>query len=180
MHSVSLSNAVYARLQKLAIPFVDTPETVIARLLDQAEKTGLTERIGKNALKVATSTYSSESLPPLVHTKLLAANFDGEVLEKTTWDGFVRLALLAVLRKVNNVQELKRISAANLVQGKKEDEGYKFVSSHNFSYQGVSAEDAVAIIRRCAKGTNSRASFEFEWRDKEGAHLPGQRATVQI
>lgn len=180
MYSISLSNALYARLQKLAVPFVDTPETVIARLLDQAEQTGLMERVAKNSVSVANSTYSSESLPPLVHTKLLAAKFDGEILDKATWDGLVRLALSVVLKKVKTVQELKRVSGANLVQGRKETEGYKFVSSDNFSYQGVSAEDAVAIVRRCAKGTNSRASFEFEWRDKPGAHLPGQRAAVQI
>lgn len=182
MPTIELSDADFQRLQKIAVPLVDTPETVIRKLLDSYERTN-----GKapppSTLPSASpgpKHYDARSIPPLTHTKLLAGEFDGVRPQRTTWDGLVRLALVRVWEKSGDVRELKRMAGANVVGGEKHDEGYKFLPSHGFSYQGVSAEDAAKIIVRCARALGCGACFEFEWRDKPEAHRPGQRAAVRV
>lgn len=180
MRQVEIADSDYVRLQKLAIPFVDTPATVIGRLIDQYE-TMLNAPADQEAPKPnGVTRYSAAQIPPLVHTKLLDAQFAGQKPLKMTWDSLVRMALENVFAHASSVSDLRRLSGANVVEGQKEDEGYKHLREHNFSYQGVSAEDAVNIILRCAKTLNCQVDIEFEWRNKEGAFMPGQRAIVSI
>jgi hypothetical protein len=109
----------------------------------------------------------------------MAAQFNEMAPDKINWDALVRLALTQVLDQFKTLKELRRCSGANVVQGKKSDDGYKFLASHGFSYQGVSAEDAAKIVIRCASALNCGLYFEFEWRNKEGAFRPGKRGVVK-
>jgi len=153
---------------------------VFARLLD------FYESIDKETQPVPpqappNSTFGAQSIPPMVHTKLLSACFGGVEPEKASWDALVRMALIKVLEANNkDVAELRRLSGANIAPGKKETDGYKFVPSNGFSYQGVSAEDAVEITVRCAKALHQSVVMDFEWRNKDGAYKPGERATICI
>ncbi len=67
-----------------------------------------------------------------------------------------------------NFEHLRRISRATVRFGRKEDDGYSFVQSKNFSYQGVSASYAASIVKRCTTKLDCQASFEFEWHNKAG------------
>ena len=60
-----------------------------------------------------------------------------------------------------------------MVQTRKADDGYKFIEKLGFSYQGVSAEDALKIVERISKFLSLQWRIEFEWRDKPDAFLPG-------
>lgn len=180
MQNIEISDDNFQRLQKVAIPLVDTLNSVITKLLDSYEKNNSNhnnniKKIGDNYEK-----FESDKIPPLLHTKLMSARFNDLVPEKTNWDSLVRLALKQVFDKYKNVGEFYRLSGANVVDGQKNDEGYKFVSSHKFSYQGVSAEDAAKIVVRCAKALGCKAFFEFEWRNKDAAYRPGKRGAVEI
>lgn len=90
------------------------------------------------------------------------------------------MALSKVFQKVQSVAELRKISAANLVAGEKSDSGYRYQSDFGFSYQGVSAEDAMKIVARCARALNAHGHVDFEWRPKEGAHKPGEAARIEF
>lgn len=125
-------------------------------------------------------SYSSEIIPKLRFAKLLDASFDNTKPEKNNWNEIVKLALIKVMDICNNVNELKRISGANVVATSKEDSGYKFIQTHNFSYQGVNSINAAEIVQRCASYLECNASLEFEWRFKEGAFNPGERTLLII
>lgn len=181
-HTVEISEDNFKRLQRVAIPIIDNPNSVITRLLDSYEKNNTINNSTLNK-KMDFDNYEkfgSDKVPPLLHTKLMSAHFNGLVPERTNWDSLVRLALKQLFDKYKSVEDLRRFSGANVVHGPKSNEGYKFVSSHRFSYQGVSAEDAAKIVVRCAKALKCRVLFEFEWRDKEGAYRPGKRGRVEI
>ena len=119
-------------------------------------------------------------IPPLTHTKFLDGKLEGVSPDKKSWDSFLLIALNAAFERLNDVDELRRVSGANLKNGRKEDEGYKFLSDKGYSYQGVSAEDAMKIVHRICKHFNWRCELEFEWRDKVDAFLPGSRAQLNI
>lgn len=181
MPTIEITDHDFARLQKVAMPFIDTPATAFTKVMDAFERSTGTADQAK-ASEVAPSNlpvYHHDNLPPLTHTKLLDARFGGVQPERSAWDALVRLALVEVRNKVGSIQDLRKMAAANVVDGQKDDEGYKFLPAHDFSYQGVSAEDAVKIIFRCAKGLKVDFSAEFEWRSKEDAYRPGERARLE-
>jgi hypothetical protein len=180
MPTIEITNADFARLQKLATPFIDTPATTLERVLDFYEANGADTASAHEQSLVPSSEYNERNIPPLTHTKLLDATFGDLTPEKMTWDSLVRLALETVLQKVGSARELYSVSGANVVEGKKEVNGYKFVPNRNFSYQGVPAEDAVKIVARCARHLGIEARIKFDWRNKEGAYRPGEQASLKL
>ena len=181
MRQIEIFDPDYQRLQDIAVPFVDTPATVIARLLD--EHGPLNGAVGEAVAASGGDTdaliFGPESVPPLTHTKVMSAIFDQQAAQKPTWDALVRAALIRTKRSYATVEELRRVSGANIVAGSKDDEGYKPLNGNGFSFQGVSAEDAIKIVLRCARALRCPFSVEFVWRDKEGAHRPGRRGIIQ-
>lgn len=175
---IEIGDDEFVRLQKLAEPLVDTPGTVVARLLDFYEKQ-VAAGVKENALDHAGPVFGI-NVPSLTHTKLLWAEFDGRKPDRTTWDALLRLALEGAALRARGFDELRRISGANIVQGTKTDQGYKPMPQLGLSYQGVSAEDAVRVITRIAGHLGVDCQFEFEWRRKNGAFRPGERALGNI
>ena len=185
MRTIEITETDFGRLQKAAVPLVDTSATAISRLLDYYEQ-------GNGTSSPATSpnppdhgeyerkvlTFGIEDIPPVVHTRLLSGRFNGRDLDKVKWNNLVELALLSVLDSHSSPSDLARISGANIVQGEKQTDGYKYVPNGGFSYQGVSAQGAIDIVVRCAKTLRCEVRIEFEWRDKDNAYRPGERAIL--
>jgi hypothetical protein len=180
MPNIEITDADFVRLQKLATPFIDTPATTIARVLDFYEENGPVLKTPSTTSSPNGTEYSERTVPPLVHTKVLEADFGGKAPDRMTWDSLVRLALNKTLEKAASARELYRLSGANVVEGKREVDGYKYVPKQGYSYQGVSAEDAVKIISRCARHLGETVKVEFEWRNKDGAHRPGGRGILYL
>jgi hypothetical protein len=187
MPTIEISDADFRRLQEIAEPLVDSPADVCRRLLDLWFQQ---QEAPASALTVADASeihvYRESDLPALakkkalLHTKLLAGRFGDRKPEKQNWDALVRLALVAVIDEHKTVEDLRRLSGANVVSGRKTDEGYKPVQQYGFSYQGVSAPDAVEIILRCARSLKQSVYVEFEWRNKAAAYRPGERAAIRF
>lgn len=181
MPSIEISETDFQRLQKIAVPLIDTPRSIMTKLLDTYEKAHGAQSAGSVPRSQAgIGRYGFSNVPPLTHTKLMAAQFDTVAPSKTSWDALVQLALTRVIEEYQSAKELHRLSGANVIDGKKQDEGYKYLPPNDFSYQGVSAEDAAKIVVRCAKALGCSASFEFEWRNKDAAYKPGQRGIVEV
>jgi hypothetical protein len=181
MPSIEITDTDFQRLQKFAVPLIDTPTSAITKILDKLEGlNGTTPMKPRIISHSSVCEFGAGNVPPLVHTKLMDARFNGAAPEKINWGSLVRFALTTAMAHCKTAKDLHRLSGANVVQGKKETDGYKFVPSHGFSFQGVSAEDAAKIVVRCAKALGVTASFEFEWRDKESAYQPGERGIVRV
>jgi hypothetical protein len=175
MMSIDIFKSDFNRLKAIAEPLVDTPASIVSRILDAYQVYEMPEpkHLSDEQLPMVFSV-----IPPMTHTKLLGAQIENRAPEKVNWDGLLRLALEIGLEKLGGFSDLKRVSGANMLQARKSDDGYKFVERLGFSYQGVSAEDALKIVERISKSLSLQWRIEFEWRDKPDAFLPGQRATL--
>ena len=171
---IDIEAADFDRLKALAEPFVDTPATVVRRLLDS-----YSAGIQRETKPVVFRKRFAE-VPPLTFSKLLSARIGSRSPDKFTWDALLVLALTIGKKELGDFESLKRVSGANLMEGRKEGDGYKFLPSWGLSYQGVSAEDAMRIVNRICRWLELSWEIEFEWREKEGAFLPGQRARVTM
>lgn len=171
---IEIEAADFDRLKALAEPFVDTPATVVRRLLDSYSASVQRE------MKPVPFRKRFSEVPPLTFTKLLSARIGSRSPDKSTWDSMLVLALIIGKKELIDLDSLKRVSGANIVEGCKDEDGYKYLPSWEFSYQGVSAEDAMRIVNRICKTLGLSWEIEFEWREKDGAFLPGQRARVTM
>ncbi len=181
MPHIEISDYDLTRLKRIAEPLVDTSATAFGRVMDFFEAHhGRAIQRSATVSENTARAFSPEKLPPLVHTKLLMGGFANRAPDKHTWDSLARLALTVTFDKHSDVESLRRVSGANVVAGKKADEGYKAVRDYPFSYQGMSATDAATCVIRCARVLKREAVFEFEWRLKEEAYAPGVRGRVEI
>ena len=111
--------------------------------------------------------------PSLSHTKFVSGTFAGIAANAAAWNGLLAQAIEMAHQRLGGINEIRRVAAINLVDGEKLDEGYKYISSLNISYQGVSAIYAARHIGELAKALNVPVDIEFRWRTKDEAAFPG-------
>ena len=172
MTKVELTDETIARLKALAEPLVDTFDTVIGRLLD-AYSLGIPSRPQSSGADLR--DFNPVHSPDLKHTKVLSATIDGEDIPRGTanWNGILNLAVAIAARRSRNVDELRNRLLVNFVQGRKEDEGYRFLDDINLSIQGQDANSAWKAALHIFRAYRVQAAVTFTWRDKHDAAHPG-------
>ncbi|HET6375034.1 MAG TPA: hypothetical protein VFF88_03210 [Methylocella sp.] len=181
MPSVDLSEATFKRLQALAKPLIDTPDSVIDRLLDHYEDAGpgrSSPAVNGGKDPAAMIRLDPAQVPSLTHTKLRKASFGGRELARPNWNELVRTAIEAGLERFGSADELMRMTDARIVKGAKTDEGFSPLAGRGISVQGVDALDAWRIAYGLARKLSVPIEVIFEWRDKEGAAHPGEIGTI--
>lgn len=178
--NIEITHSDFERLQKLATPFVDTPASVISRLLDEHYSTddnGIEKPVTNMAI------YHSENLPSLRHTRVKSGRMNGKMPKKNQWNSLVELALqeASLMGKIdlNSLQNLKSECNLNVAKGQKTDQGYAFIPELDISYQRVSAEHAGNVLTRFASWLGCELEIEFEWRQNEDAFNPGGKALIR-
>jgi hypothetical protein len=177
MPKIEISDATFARLQGLAVPLVDSNDSVIAKLLDDRENGRLSHPNG--AQKPARSAiepreFTAASPPGLTHAKMLSGSVNGNPIKDVTWNGFLVETIRQAKTAARDESELRRVVPVNFnVQGKKETEGYHFYPDIDLSIQGKDAKTAWLGAYSIAQQLGFRIEVEFQWRRKDGAAFPG-------
>lgn len=181
MPDIRVSNATLERLKALAEPFVDTPETVIARVLDHYKQSQSTENSTAekdvNAPATPATRFDALNAPDLTHTKLLSAVVDGR--EASRWNDVVNEAHRAAMGRVNDFNKLSKLSKSQIVKGQKSDRGYHYLEDLDLSIQGIDADYAFKNALHLARNLAFPIRVEFEWRHKPGAAYPGTRGVLE-
>lgn len=183
MPVIRIPDPVFERLQTIAKPFVDTPATVIERLLDFYDS-----RTPKEAQAQSTVTHKDRSFvtvttdfdphdpPSLKHTRVLKAEIGG--LEALGWNELVQMAHRQAAAKLKDTNSLRRATRSNIVIGQKETDGFHYISDINASIQNVDADKAWRNALHLAGNLRLSISAEFEWQEKVGAAMPGKRGRL--
>ncbi|MGD0290680.1 MAG: hypothetical protein ABSC63_13615 [Candidatus Binataceae bacterium] len=173
---IEISDVTLARLQKFAVPLIDSIETVIEKLADAYERNQSPQPNGggKPAQSaVEPRQFDAKSPPSLTHTKLLSAKLNGSQPREVKWNGMLIEAIRLAKAKAQNHDELRRLVSVNFVQGKREDDGYHFFPDMNLSVQGQDANAAWKGAYQIAQQLGISIEAEFQWRAKDGAAFPG-------
>lgn len=179
MLNLEIKQSTFERLQQHAEPLVDTTDSVVNRALDALEH--------KNGSAAPTADSSFEEhqidpkrLPDLTHTKILDALLDGERVDKPNWNYLVDRILILAMNQFQNINELRITCPVNMVQGRKNNEGFRYVSEIDISVQGIPANEACRALVIAAQRLNLHLEIKFVWRSKEGAAYPGERARLRL
>jgi hypothetical protein len=172
MPDISIQQSTFERLQRHARPLVDTVDSVINRALDALED---------DRPAASSSGEMRFSTPPdVTHTKVLDASIEGTPLLRPNWNRILDEAVRHAMRIYRDFDKVRLLCAANIVQGRKEDEGYGYLPDIDISIQG---QDANAACRACvalAQATGLALDIGFVWRQKTGAAFPGVRGRLVI
>lgn len=181
MPQIEISNQTFERLQAIAKPFIDTPGSVIDRLLDRYDVLSKSSEftIKEEVLPTRPMVFDPGQPPDLTHTKLTRAAFGVNDLQRVNWAELVRVAHETAYASVQDFAHLRQLSSAHLVKGKKEDEGFTPMRGMDFSIQGVDTNGAWKIAYGLARKLGVSIEAHFEWREKEGSMHPGQAGTLK-
>ena len=179
MPEITIQQATFERLQRYARPLIDTPDSVIQQALDALEQLAG----GHTVLAPVPDQehrIDQRRLPKLTHTKILDASIDGESIPKANWNSLLDEVLRRAMKRVGNIERLRKLCAVNMVKGRKEDEGYSYAREVDLSVQGQDANGACRALVMLAQALGMTLEIGFMWRLKEGASHPGERARIHI
>lgn len=158
-----------------AEPLVDSPGTVIDKLLDYYEKnTEQPSTVNRQNASGSLIKFDTEKSPDLTHTRVLAANIGGLELENPNWNRIVYAAHAQALKGAKNSILLAESSTANVAIGRKEDEGYRYLPELSLSIQGQDSNSAWESIVNLAKEFDFPIEVRFKWRDRKESAYPGE------
>jgi hypothetical protein len=172
---VSLPEHLFARLQKLATPLVDTPASVIEKLLDYYEERH--GRVSPEPPNANSRLMDPEHPDDLRHTRVLHASFCGE--KAGNWNELLQVAHRVAFRKASSYDALRLMTIANIVSGEKTDSGFVFLRDIGISIQNVESNKCWRDALHLGKNLNGNIEVTLQWRDKEGAAHPGEVAVMR-
>jgi hypothetical protein len=183
---IQLTDSTYRRLQARAMPFTDTEESVIVRLLDDTEKA----MRGNDSAPVVVPSFRSSlassdgarvvdpnNPSDLSHTKVITANFGSRTGDK--WNELVSIAHEEALHKLGSFDGVRSASISAISNGNRDDSGFHFQPKLGFSIQYVDANHAWKHVLALAKRLGVKVEVKFLWRDKKGAAFPGEYGALR-
>ena len=180
MDNIAIDPVTFERLQRHAKPFVDTPDIIINRALDALERSEGHPGLSQNA-KTVDQEIDPQALPDLTHTKILDASVAGQSIVKPNWNRLLEELLVRGMEQLGDFDMLRRMCPANMVKGCKVNEGYRYLSEVDISFQGMSANDACSALVTVARSLKIEIKIIFMWRpNKDGALYPGERAQLSL
>lgn len=178
MKSIQISNELYRRFEKLGVPFVDTHESLMDRLISFGEIHSQSLQDQAKSGRVLSEqklSFSFSEPPNMTHTQILSWKLNGKALRQKTWNNIIE-ELLCILHEQNI--DILHQSSVNVKKGNIRDKGYKHIPEIGVSYQGLSAEDAFRAIKEFSEKYKLDVSIRFYWRDKPNAQFPGTEAVI--
>ncbi len=159
---------------------MDTPDTVVNRALDALDQLAGAPAPANGHGTESERRIDPRQLPNLTHTKVLDAAIAGAAVARPNWNLLLEEMLRLALKRVGAFEKLRRLCPVNMASGRKEDEGYSYLSDIDVSVQGQDSNAACRTVVTAAQGLGIALDIGFMWRPKKGAAHPGERARIQI
>jgi hypothetical protein len=178
--SIDLTDELFARLQKHAVPLVDTPLTVITRALDALEA-GDEDPVSP-VTSAGPRSFNPAAPPNLSHTTPRRAEVAGQALPRgeTYWNSILFAVLNEAAKKGTSAQDLIELLTIPCVQGEKEGSGYRYLPQAGISVQGQDANRAWKQTYRIASSIGVPVQVLFVWQDNPKAAMPNSTGSFFV
>lgn len=183
MPTIEVPDSLFVRLQRLAIPLVDTTTTVLERLVAEAERRRNephSARGNGTAGIQAVDEFDADTPPDLRHTRVLRARFGDRPV--SGWNNLVHAAHVEALSRLRSLDVLRGATKSNFMMGRASSEdtkrGFRYVPEIDISIQNVDAEHAWSNALRLARHLGLEIRVDFEWMQKSDAARPGKSGAL--
>lgn len=141
-HAIELPDDLFAKLQKHAVPFIDTPVTVIERAVRALEEGDEEPRATPTSTEER--TFNPAAPPDLAFTKPRRAIVAGKVLPngQTYWNNIMLAVIKAAAERGVSTEDLLALITVNCAPGERHDNGFNYVEQAGLSIQGKNANGA--------------------------------------
>lgn len=175
----TFSDTLYEKLQRLAVPFVDTPESVITALVDaELDRRARSSSAQPQATASKSRNLDPDRHPSLTHSRLLSARVDGKPLHRPKWNTLMDFMHVLARKNLGSFEAVQRVTSARVQAGRYEENGFQYLPDADLSIQGVDANLAWDHSLRLARHLKVSLEAELEWRVKDGAAHPGETAVL--
>lgn len=178
---IDIPDELFAKLQQHAVPFVDTPLTVIEKALEAlaaANGSALIDRPAEPHVRA----FNPAAAPDLAFTTVTAAKIGGTMLpkSKTYWNTVMYALIDEAAKRGHSKSEIEALVTVNHVDGVKYDSGYKFVEAAGLSLQGQDSNAAWKQAYQIASAFGIALCVEFYWPDEPKAAMPNTAGSFAI
>ncbi|CAG0968626.1 hypothetical protein PHYC_01119 [Phycisphaerales bacterium] len=174
MPTITLSEATFAKVKACAEPLVDDADSVIARVFDYYAMHHAMYFNGRLGIAKPNPIRLPIGSRELTHTRLLTATIDGRELHRPDWNSLTREMHELARKRLGSFEAVRKVTSANLRQGRFEENGYRYLPEVDFSIQGCDANNSAESSLRLAKAMSISLHLTFEWRERDDASHPGQ------
>lgn len=182
MPEIEVSELAYDYLQSLAVPFEDTPMSVLDRLVAQHREftqSGALSAQTREESAGMSLEFNLHELPNVAFTSVTAATVAGKPA-RHYWNDVLSDVIEAAVIGGATVEMLRKLLSVQLREGLHEDGGYRSVPKTNVSFQGVDANRACRAIASIAEEYSIQVSLRFVWQHNPKAQFAGKAATLEL
>lgn len=179
---IEISDHLFGRAQALAVPLVDTIESVFERAITALEKHGSKAASPSLAPVIDYKEFPPNAPPILTHTKVDSCTFQGERLpnQHLYWNHIMRMALDVAVANGYTGRRLLDIMVVPAVVGTKTDEGFSYFAEAGVSIQGQDSIGAWRQIAHLANALGLKIEVKFRWTENPKSPHPGQKGMFHI
>lgn len=188
MPQIVVSQSLFAQLQAIAEPFVDTPETVIQKCVEFYLSNAKGHKKSDKAIEGAAQasggymSFHPDTPPDLTFTRPMSIELEGKSFDKGSlyWNPLLfELVRLAGTKGIKG-DKLKEMLLCNYVDGEaNEAQGYRYIKEAGLSVQGQAANPVWKSIFHLVKSLGVKLEVVFLWEDKPKAANPGKTARMR-
>jgi hypothetical protein len=183
---ISISQPLFLKLQEMAEPFVDTPETVISKAVEfylSNHKQGYKPNENAQSAPIDTGVmvFQPDAPPDLSFTRPVSVELEGVKFDKAKlyWNPLLFEIIRLAGIKLKDTDRLKQMLLCNYADGQTgEDTGYRFIPEAGLSVQGGAANSVWKAIGHLVKQLGLKLDVTFVWEDKPKAAYPTKTARM--
>jgi hypothetical protein len=179
---IEISDHLFGRAQALAVPLIDTTESVLERAITCLERHGGSSASPTLSSPADQKEFSPHTPPILTHTKVDSCTFEGERLpnQHLYWNHIMRMSLDAAVAKGYTGRRLLDLMVVPAIFGTKTDEGYSHFPEAGISIQGQDSIGAWRQIAHFAHALGLKIEVKFHWTENPKSPHPGQKGMFRI
>jgi hypothetical protein len=175
MPKIDISESAFLYLKSLAEPLTDTTVTVLDRIIAE-HLCGATSNQGVS--KGIEMRFGIDDLPSVKFTSIISAKVADKPVSQKYWNNILEHLISSCVATGAEAEQVRASLQANTTDGNQYENGYRFVPSAGFSFQGLEANRVCRNIAILAGRYGVSVDIAVRWQDNEKAAFPNREARL--
>lgn len=177
MPTIEVSDKAMEYLKRHAEPLVDTSISVLDRILTEHAELKGSLPSNDNILEMR---FAGGNLPSVKFTTITSAKVAGKNVTQRSWNHILEDLITACMNADADAGDVRSLLQANTADGPQSDNGYRYVPSAGFSFQGLEANRVCRNLAILSERFGIALEIDVRWQDEEKAAFPKQSARIVL